>query len=188
MKAQNYILFLLVACLMIGCNSTKVPTIVQAKGPAQHRYLFDVYHVNHAWGYTLSGVSVDNQGHVVTYHHDFAEWIPEEPGSLLRTELDEKYSAVGDTIAIIDQATISQMSSLIAEAQAGELSATDLTACDAGLYYLICYRYDVDSGRYHEVLLSMSGDYRQTNLSDAAGELSEWLRSVAPNRYQWISY
>jgi hypothetical protein len=70
------------------------------------------------------------------------------------------------------------MFSLIEEASSGELSKSEFGGFDMGQFSHVCYRYDDVTDRYIEILLSTTGDYTQTHLSDAAIELRDWLNSL----------
>ena len=171
-------LLFLLTLTAIACSDSKSPEIVPPKIEIEQLYLFDVYYANGAWGYVLTGTYVDNQGNVVSYDHSFARWIPENRYSLTIEELSEKYIAPLDTIAHVDEETLYDMYNLIEEASLGELSEGEQTGFDMGLFLYVCYKYDDDTDRYIQVLLSKTGDYTQTNLSDAAIELTDWLNAV----------
>jgi len=181
MRAWTLRLLLLSALSAIACSDSKSPEMSPPKVEIEQLYLFDVYLLNSAWGYVLKGTYVDNQGNVVSYDHSFERWTPgmyRPPISLTLEELNEKYIAPTDTIAHVDNKTLIDMFDLIEEASLGELSEGQQTGFDMGQFSHVCYRYDSDTNRYAEVLLSTTGNFTQTNLSDAAIELRDWLDSL----------
>jgi len=172
---------LILALLILGaiaCHDVKSPSLSTPEPTIEQRYLFDSYYVNFSWGYTLRGTFVDEQGNVIRYDHSFEQWTAANFDSLSRAELDEKFIAPTDTIAHIDRATLLQMYKLIEPASQGELSEREFMGPDQGGSTRICYRYDEETDHYIKVLLSLTGTYRQTNLSEAAMVLDDWFRSV----------
>jgi hypothetical protein len=179
-------LLLLSALSAIACSDSKSPEISPPEVEIEQPYLFDVYMVNSAWGYVLKGTHVDNQGNVVSYDHSFERWPPDSyrpRNSFTLEELKEKYIAPSDTIAHVDKETLLDMFSLIEEASLGEISRGERTGFDMGSFSHVCYRYDQSTGRYAEVLLSETGDFTRTNLSDAAAELVDWLNALLVEAY-----
>lgn len=181
MKAWGLRLLCLLALSAITCSDSKSPEISPPKVEIEQLYLFDVYYQNAAWGYMLSGTYVDNQGNVVSYDHSFERWTPDcyrPPCSFTLEELNEKYIAPSDTIAHVEEDTLFDMFSFIEEASYGELSKPERTGFDMGQFSHVCYRYDDVTERYTEILLSTTGDITQTNLSDVAIELRDWINTV----------
>ena len=190
MRAWALRLLLLSALLAIACSDSKSPEISPPEVEIEQLYLFDVYLVNSAWGYVLKGTYVDNQGNVVSYDHSFERWPPESyrpRNGFTLEELKEKYIAPSDTIAKVDKETLLDMLSLIEEASLGEISKGERTGFDMGTFAHVCYRYDQSTGRYTEVLLSETGDYTRTNLSDAAVQLVNWLDAVLSEAYDEVN-
>ena len=172
-----YILALLLSALL-GCSDPGVPGEVLPDLTIEQKYLFDTYSINFAWGYHLAGTYIDNEGYVVRYNHSFEQWVADDFYNLTQAELDEKYVAPYDTVAVIDPAILYEMYEKIVPASQGELSERVHTGSDAGSATRVCYRYDETSERYARVLLTLAGDYTQTNLSAAAEELDDWLSLV----------
>ena len=166
------------AFVALGCRDIQRPIITLPETGVEQSYLFDTYYVNFSWGYTLNGTYIDQQGNVITYDHSFEQWSAANFDSLTRAELDEKYVAPTDTIAHIDPLTLREMFEKIEPASGGELSERIFMGPDAGGRASVCYKYDEDTERYIRVLLSLTGSYRQTNLSEAAMELQTWLEEV----------
>lgn len=177
MLTRTLLPVLLVLCVA-GCNDVKTPEFGSPEPTIEQQYLFDVYSVNFSWGYTLTGTYIDRQGNVIRYDHSFEQWSAANFDSLSRAELDEKFVAPTDTIAHIDRATLLEMFGKIEPASGGELTEREFMGPDMGGKAMVCYRYDEETDHYLKVLLSLTGSYRQSNLSDAAIELEAWFSAV----------
>jgi len=159
---------------LTACDDPQAPG-EPAGGLAETTYLFDVYHVNHAWGYTLRGHYIDSAGNVFAYDHSHEAWYPEDPSNLTAEELAEKFSEVTEQVATVEDRRLRRMERLIAIAARQGLSDPESGPCDAGIVYYIGYRYNQTSERYHPVILSQFGDWIRYNESEAAVQLRDWL-------------
>jgi hypothetical protein len=168
----------LVVLGLVGCSDSDPHRVDRPARAIDQKYLFDIYSVNFSWGYHLVGTFIDDQGHVVRYDHSFERWEAEDFGNLAEAELDEKFISPQDTLAVIDPATLLDKFQKIRAAGRGELSERVQSGYDMGGSSYVCYWYDEEQERYVRVLLSLTGDFTQTNLSDEAIELTNWLRSV----------
>ena len=168
----------LLAFVISGCSDSESGGAVRPETTIDQKYLFDIYYVNFAWGYHLGGTFIDNQGNVVKYDHSFERWNAEDFDNLTEAELDEKFISPQDTVAVVDLATLFDQFKKIEAASLGELSERTHVGYDMGGSSYVCYKYDEETERYVQVLLSLTGDYTQDNLSVEATELKDWLRSI----------
>lgn len=178
MKPWSVLFLVLLLSALLGCSDSVGPSEIQPDLTIEQKYLFDAWYVNYSHGYQLRGTYINNEGYVVRYNHSFEQWVPEDWDNLTEAELDEKYVAPYDTVAVINPATLYEMYEKITLASLGELSERENVAYDAGAGRRVCYQYDETSGRYGNVLLVRSGSWTQTNLSAEAMELNDWLSSV----------
>jgi len=170
-------LALLLACLAWGCRDAVVPAGAAGGSFQGQKYLFESSYVNFAWGYRATGVVIDSLGHVISYNHSFAVWRPAVPDSVTCAELDEKF-AVAETLAVVDRSTLLEQAALIEGAAAGPYSERVQSGADMGSRACSCYRFDRESGRYTPVMLTLTGDFTQTNLAPEAQVLAAWIDSV----------
>ncbi|MFH1845522.1 MAG: hypothetical protein ABIF77_20240 [bacterium] len=159
---------------LTACDDPQAPG-GPAGGLAETQYLFDVYHVNHAWGYTLSGFYLDSAGNAYSYDHSHETWTPGNQDSLTAAELAEKYSHVTELMTTVEDRQLRRMNRLIGIAARDGLTDPQQEACDMGILHYIGYRHDQTTDTYHPVVLGETGDWTRYNESEAAGQLRDWL-------------
>ena len=142
--------------------------------------LFDCYHVNFAWGYTLKGFYIDGDGKIYTYDRKGDPWLPESvqkgshsyPGPDLMSKFRNPKSA-----GSIDPSIIKQKIALNRPASRGEIFRQH-QAYDAGWFGCVAYLFDKHADTYTAILLGAEGDFLERNSSREAKSLLLWLRSL----------
>ncbi len=159
-------------------DTTDASQVIQLK----QKYLFEVSYINFAWGHVHRGIYIDRNGNVYSYHYDRDDeiWQPEDYLQLTEADLTDKYSHNRTHIATVHPRTLRDMYDLVASAAQGELSERVHVMCDAGGTQYTAYLYDPAASRYMRVLLKLSGDYEQENLSGEARDLCQWLNMFWP--------
>jgi hypothetical protein len=144
------------------------------------KVLFDCYYVNFAWGYTLSGYYIDQEGGVIRYDRGDDPWQPEslqtEPFVFSSADLEMKFknqSRVGEVASDLLQEKLA----LAGRAAAGEISQEQVAA-DAGWSGCVLYHYHPDLDGYSEIPLGAGGDFLIRNSAPEARELLGWLQGL----------
>jgi hypothetical protein len=147
--------------------------------------VFDCYHTNSAWGFTLSGKSIDSLGRVWSYGRHGQAWQPapvKDGGALYLTaeDLQQKFSAPKQ-VGSVDTKDLAENSHLIANAAEGTITRADTGVRDAGTSACHAYVHDQTHQRYRDVDLGSDdsvSDMRNINSAPEARTLLTWLKSV----------
>jgi len=137
---------------------------------------FQYRYVNHAWGYQDHGWLIDGSGRVRYFEYPSDFRTPDSTGYLSREDLEHNLAQTDSLINTIGQEELEAHTALIPAAAAGEIGERTHRAYDAGTSTLACYLYNSEKDAYRYILLGISGDWEQFNLSEEAGDLVEWLR------------
>jgi hypothetical protein len=170
-KCRNLSVCFLV--LLAACGSG----VTDTTGTIEQRYLFEVEHVNHAWGLFWRGLVIDREGDIYAYDLEHGAWERASADWYTESELEDKYGHEARYVGRIDEATIVQQFGRIEDVGV-ELPAPQHVCADAGSFTYRAFRYESDGGRYHPLLLRQEGDLVQVNTSDAAEDLAAWLRNL----------
>jgi hypothetical protein len=141
-------------------------------------YLFEIEHVNHAWGLFWAGFVIDREGNINAYDHGHEVWALADSGSYTESQLQDKYAHGSRYVGRIDEATIVHQFNRIAGVSE-RLSDPQYPCKDAGGLTYRAFRYEPATGRYWPLVLRQEGDVVLENTSNAAEELAAWLRSLA---------
>lgn len=174
---------IIIFCMAIaGCD------IFLPEEPDQ-KYLFDVYYVNYAWGFTLNGIYVDIKGDVYSYEASFRDISPDSIKVFTRRgkainekDLEQKFSFHKKFIKNIDASRVRKKYVDIYRVPVNANSDTTNTGADMGAFVHSCYRYNNKINTYEEVVLKVTGDQSYYNTSKAAADLLEWLDSEVTNK------
>ena len=157
-------------------TASEIPTIVLQP-------VFDCYRANSAWGFTLSGKIIDNNGKIWSYGKHGQPWQPtlaREGSSVYLTAKMLQTKFVEPTeIGSVDPKALQDNSELIAKAGKGTLSRTDTGVRDAGTS--ACHAYIRENERYQDIDLGSDNgvsDMRNSNDAPEAQVLLSWLKSV----------
>jgi hypothetical protein len=179
---RKIVIFMLALAAITGCSS-KIRRISEKIPPTDQIVLFSYSNINHAWGYQNRGWFIDNHGLAKAYRvtdknlwHE-AEKSGPDSGYISQSDLLADYVLADKVVFEYSHFIITGKIGLIPKAAAGENSTLEHSAYDAGLGKYSAYYFDKAKGEYKEVVLSISGDWTQTNLSPAADTLNEWLQS-----------
>jgi hypothetical protein len=139
--------------------------------------VFEVEHVNFAWGARRMGIHVDADGTVWSYRDtprpedDRGEHIP-------AAVLAAKYAAERTRVAEPGAAEVARRAASIPAAAEGPLGEPANGCADFGTRTYRAFRYDPATDTYRAVLLHQAGDVARANRSPAAAELTAWLRTL----------
>ena len=171
--AKPYIsrLSFLLICALCGCQEPRPEKeIVQ-------NILFETNHVSSGWGALYNGSYIDSDGGLYHFQYEAEDkpWKPGSTGRYKEQELLEKYAHNRTSLGTINADAVLRMFQLIDEAANGPYSEREFIMEDAGISTLIAYRYETETQAYIPVVLLVTGDYTERNLSDAGIELTKWL-------------
>lgn len=154
-------------------------------GPVQsdQKYLFDVYYVNNAWGFVLSGLYIDKRGDVYSYSISPGDHVSPDSVRMLQRhglilkehDLDLKYSFNRKFIKNIDISLVSQKLAELYRVPLNAYSDTLGTGADMGAFVHSGYLFDDQNKTYGEVELKVTGDFSYHNTSRIASALVSWL-------------
>jgi len=188
------IVMILAGSLLLSCDSGagSDPDLAGSNDPVENppvtaeisqAILFEISHVNNAWGYVCRGLYVDSQGYVYTYDHSDQYWNPGNNGFFMEQQLLEKYSHNSVLVDSVTLETLGEMYQQIKPAAEGALSERVNRCNDAGGQLYTAYVVDSRVSKYYPVLVYEAGDWAQKNLSDAAAQLFAWLQTLNDNSY-----
>jgi len=160
-----------------------------AAATSQSTPVFDCFHINFAWGFTLSGKFIDADGTIYSYRRKQPAWLPkaiEEDGRryLSQADLDAKYverTKIGSLVT----SELDTHRGTIEAAGAGKLVQAGPGANDAGTSSCHAYIHDAAKGRFRDVNLGSDGgisDSPQRNDAKEAEALMTWLKSIGVAR------
>lgn len=147
--------------------------------------VFDCFHANSAWGFSLAGKVIDSSGKIWSYGRRGQAWLPtvlkdRDAVYLTAADLQAKF-AQSKQVGSVDAKALAENSALIAKAAQGTLARTDTGTRDAGSSTCHAYIRDEAHQRYRDVELGSDGgvsDTRDTNSAAEAQALLTWLKSV----------
>jgi hypothetical protein len=151
--------------------------------------VFDCFHINSAWGFSLAGKFIDSDGTIYSYRKTKSAWLPHEiveNGVRYLTEADLQAKYVErEKSGSIDAKTLADKNALIEAAANGKLVREDGGARDAGSSSCHAYIRDAAKARYRDIDLGSDGgvnDVRSRNDAAQAQDLLVWLKSVGVAR------
>ena len=147
---------ILAALLLVGCHSLPTETV----DDIEQAFLFEIEHVNHAWGLYWSGLVIDSAGNVYAYDHGHEAWDLADNDSFTAAELRDKYEHESRHLGQIDEAFIIDRFSRIAEVE-DEHSDLEFPCADAGVLTYRAFVYESTTGLYRPLLLRQEGDVAQ---------------------------
>jgi len=177
--------FVFITCSNIINASMEINAPIEVDTPVDiinQKILFEVEHINYAWGWMHYGRYIDNSGKLYSYSYLNANyedrWKPQRNGIYTESELFEKFNHSKEFVKQISYNDLIQMANLIPAASKGKLSETVHVGADAGSLTYKGYLYDESKNEYIEVILRVSGDDFFENLSPEAKIIAEWLISA----------
>ena len=145
----------------------------------EQQYLFEVEHVNMAWGLFWAGLVVERDGSVYAFDHSHAAWNGASNTFFSEEELQEKYSHGRRLVGHVDDGTLVRQFERIRDV-GNDFEESILLCADAGVLAYRAWRYDPADGAYIPRALREEGDTARRNTSAAAEALAEWLRELIP--------
>jgi len=174
MRARAVLIAL--ACLGGGCGL--LDTDGGEPAGLDQDVVFDVCHVNHAWGYRLAGWYVDGKGRVWRYDHSDEPWTA-TGDTIAFDALLEKVTRDREQVGEVSVGELRRMSALIGAAALAEVGDPVPTGCaDFGGISWLAYLVVPGQQAYRQVLLHQQGDIARPVSGEAARALYEWLRRV----------
>lgn len=146
--------------------------------------LFQQSFINHAWGYQNRGWIIDGKGVMRAYRvTSGGQWrqaaqAGPDSGCISRPDLESNVMVAEKVIYEVPPKELGAKTGLIAQAAKGAISERTRRAYDAGSVTFSAYHWDEAKGMYREILLNLSGDWRQENLDPAAVLLLDWLKGL----------
>ena len=170
---------LVLICVLSGCQQ------VQPEQEIVQNFLFEANYIASGWGALYNGYYIDNLGGLYRFQYEAEDepWKPQNSEQLTEAELQEKYAHNRTSLGTINLDKLSRMFQLIDEAAQGPYSAREFVMDDAGITTLFGYRYETETQAYIPVVLLVTGDYIERNLSDAGIELAQWLVPLMGGSY-----
>jgi len=161
--------------LLTFCSSKSIEPEWQVPDDA---IVFDVFHINYAWGFDCGGYYVDGSGAV--HHYDCRELEDTVRADYQHaSEILERRYGMDDTVTCnIDSDALSWAFGLVEDA--GELPPLEehRTGYDMGGTSYTAFIYDPSTEDGTEVPLATSGDVSQDPSTDAAAQLVAWLKTL----------
>jgi hypothetical protein len=147
--------------------------------------VFDCYHANSAWGFTLGGKVIDSKGKIWSYGKRGQAWLPtrveeDDASYLTAKDLQAKFLEAKEA-GNVEAKALTDNAALIAKAAQGKLTQADTGTRDAGTSACHAYIHDEARQRYRDVDLGSDGginDVRTTNSMAEAQTLLAWLKSI----------
>ncbi len=175
--------------LALGLATTAAAATTATSAAAAIDPVFDCFHTNSAWGFTLSGKVIDHDGIIYTYGQRGKAWLQaltkDNAAKWLKaTELQSKF-VDAQRVGSVDAKTLEEKSALIVKAAQGKVAQADTGVRDAGTSSCHAYIRNESQGRYRDIELGSDAgvsDARISNDSPASAELLEWLKSVSVAR------
>ncbi len=177
------------ALLPIVAAAAQAPATAPKSTSAIATPVFDCFHINSAWGFSMSGRFIDGDGTIYSYQRKVPAWLPHEvvegDSRYLRDEdLQSKYAGrekVGSVVA----SELDLHRASIAAAAEGKLVPAGPAANDAGSSTCHAYVRDAGKNRYRDVNLGTDGgvsDVPLRNDSAQAQQLISWLKTIGVSR------
>ncbi len=147
-----------------------------------NKVLFEVHHINYAWGYTNTGTMIDSAGYVYTFDisKNDASWkTADKNDEISETDMKNNLKLCSKTKNQISADSLNHFSALIVKASQGSLTEPQTIMADAGTTIYAAYIFNNATGQYKKVLLYQWGDIQIKNTSPEATEIADWLMRLS---------
>ena len=141
--------------------------------------LFHITYHNEAWRTIHQGLLITNDGKIIGYNDGSRSDLPDFSYPLTQWEIVDKMGSSQVVLGRVEQWQLRKMRELVAPVGRGEIVLEDGRMFDAGYWQYYAYEYHAEQGRYMPVLIQQTGNYSQTNGSDAGLTLAEFLNEIA---------
>lgn len=167
---------MLTAFVITGRGCEEQPYTNNALPDQEYFFLYE--YINYAWGYQHSGWLMDSSG-TARYFCVPEKWMVPDTDAAIEISGIEQYMVKADSvITVVDRNILAEKVKLIKAAARGTLGEPENVMADAGTRSYYALQYDPDQSVYERILLKQEGDWEIDHLSNAAGELAEWMQSL----------
>ncbi len=171
-----YVLVFVFVAVTLSCGTERAP-----EGDAQlppDAVLFDVLHMNYAWGFQCTGTFIDAAGFV--HRYDCGELGDSIRNRLYQGRegvlLERRFHLKDTIICRLDSADLVRARRLVMKAEnTPPDSARDSGMRDYGSSSYRAFIYDSKNGKRRDVVLRTYGDWERPPSSDETGRLAKWL-------------
>jgi hypothetical protein len=163
----------------VDASTSPVPTPAQGQ-----RILFELSRVNYAWGQSVAGFYVTDEGKVYQYEYfgptpwDGAEPYVELVPGMTEAQVTGKFGSNAQLVGTVDHATLLAQFGKLGAARSG-LLLSEMGCADYGEDRYVGYLYDTATSLYTPVPLGTDGDLAAKNTAPEGDVLIEWIRSIS---------
>jgi hypothetical protein len=170
--AKTAVLMVLICIFLVSCNEKHLAEI-------QTGCYFQQEYVNYAWGFSHSGFTITPTGEVYTFDKS-TPWVFAENGNISFASFKKNLDASLKLDTLISKSDIERFQQLAAVAISGKMSERVSVGADMGslVSKIIIPETDDPNYGYHEVNLSIAGDFSQINLAPEATVIANWLSKL----------
>ena len=175
MKSKIHMLqpiFILIITLFSACNQETIET------STNQEILFEVNHVNFAWGKQFRGLLIDKNGQIMTYDNPVKWNLIDGKDGLTLNQIKENISNTVISKTKVSAADLQNYASKMNAMASQDFTKPVSGGADRGITSFYAYRYDADKQIYTPVLLSQIGDLETYNTDKSAVEISSWLKEI----------
>lgn len=137
--------------------------------------IFEVQHINWAWGYQHSGLIIDAAGRVREFNLPAAWNFPDSKGYISVADMEENLAQLGEKSCTVSKYNLKKFTDKLLQAREGKLTEPEHQGCDFGALSYSGYIYEPLHDRYKHVLIRQTGDFYVENKSREASDIYEWL-------------
>jgi hypothetical protein len=150
------------------------------QSPDLGEVLFEIEHVNNAWGFVYRGVIVDENGEMFTYDpgRDSASVLYHDDEWYSKEELIMKYHHGREFVRPVSPDTLGRMRDLSLSVVSGTYTDTVRVGADMGALVYSVYTRRANPLMYKKIILRVEGDWTFSNNSESAIELVTILKDV----------
>jgi len=170
---KNFILSAVLFTFLNGCTE-----LTEVQTDAAYPLIFQSEYTNYAWGYNHNGWMMDHSGTVKRFQKT-APWVfPDSAGYVSEANMKKNLAACDSVLEYVSSEDLSKFTAKALACLNGPLTTPKNTMADAGEHIQAFYLYETDKKRYKRVILSMTGDWSQENLSASTGEVVDWMKKI----------
>lgn len=169
------LLIIMCAIILTGIACTSTTPADTTSLPA---VIFEVEHINYAWGYTHYGIYIDNAGNVYHYDRKRQPWKYNAQTVFSELELLDKFSIEKTVLQTLSINDIQQRYTTARRSDVAMLNKPEYRCADAGVTSFWVYEWNTETKRYSRTLLTSAGDVTRKNQNRDGQELVQWLRSL----------
>ena len=140
--------------------------------------IFQSEYTNYAWGYNHSGWMLNNTGQVKRFQKS-TNWIfADSLGYISAVDMYKNINACDSVLTQVSSKDFTLYAEKAIGCADGPMSKATNTMADAGEHIYAFYLYEPGSNRYKRVILDMTGDWSQLNLSPKSKEVADWMKAI----------